>query len=49
MNGGLLRLRQYATKVNDIHLSANNAISNSSFLSLSARLDNFAEWLNQQD
>ena len=42
------RLKQYATRVNDIQMTASNAISNSdlntrSFLSVSARLDHFAE------
>ena len=44
----VMRLKQYATKVNDIHLSANNVISKSDlnacpFSSVSARLDHFAE------
>ena len=48
------RLKQYSTRVNDIQMTASNVISNSdlnanSFLSVSARLEHFAEWINQQD
>ena len=48
------RLKQYATRVNDIQMTASNAISNSdlnakTFSSVSARLDHFAERINQQD
>ena len=48
----LTRLKQYVTRVNDIQMTASNAISNSdlnacSFLSVSARFDHFAEQINQ--
>ena len=49
----ITRLKQYVT-INDIQMTASNAISNSDinahfFLSVSARLDHFAERINQQD
>ena len=48
------RLKQYATRVNDTQMTASNAISNGginacSFLSVSVRLNHFAEQINQQD
>ena len=49
-----MRLRLYATNINDIQVSANSAISNSdlnthSLSSVSSRLDHLAECLNQQN
>ena len=48
------RIKQYASRNSDIQLTANSAISSSdlnacSFSTVSARLDHFAERLNQQD
>ena len=48
------RIKQYASRISDIQLTANREMSSSdlnaqSFSSVSARLDHFAERLNQQD
>ena len=48
------RIKQYASTINDLQTTANSAIYSSdlnarSFSSLSARLDHFAERLNQQE
>ena len=48
------RIKQYASRISDIQLTANRAMSSSdlnarSFSSVSARLDHFAERLNQKD
>ena len=48
------RLKQYATIVNDIQMTSSNAISNSDLIRpvlffVSARLEHFAERINQQD
>ena len=48
------KLKQYATRVNYIQMTVSNVMANSdinaqSFSSVSARLDHFAEHINQQD
>ena len=48
------RIKQYASRISDIQLTANSAISSKDlnacyFSSVLARLDHFAERLNQQD
>ena len=48
------RIKQYASRISDIQSTANTAISSSdlnahSFSSVLARLDHFAERLNQKD
>ena len=47
-------MKQFSTRVKDIQMTASNGISNSdlnarSFSSVSARLEHFAERINQQD
>ena len=52
LRGNLVtRIKQYASRIRDLQTTANSAISSSnlnvrSFLSVSARLDHFAERLN---
>ena len=50
----ITRIKQYASRISDIQLTANSAMSSRdlnarSFSSVSARLDCFTERLNQQD